>query len=73
MQLGIDFNGTIVRFLVVVKSGACDGIIHGKPFEILDAAKKGAKCVLKRSPAADTRVRIVEQRISYKKVWESEK
>lgn len=75
MQLGVDFDGTIYRYRVCRKSGACDAFVYEET-ENFEAAQKELKSIMKidKKKYGDRTMRywIMKETIHYERVFDTE-
>lgn len=75
MQLGVDFDGTIYRYRVCRKWGACDASIFAET-ETLEAAQKELKSIMEidKKMKGDGRMRywIMKETSHYERVFDTE-
>lgn len=69
MQLGVDFNGTLIRYAVCCKSGACDGIIVSQE-ESLEGARQVLKEKIKRNKSPYNKFYIMKQTTRYERLYD---
>ena len=75
MTLGIDFDGTSVKYLICAKSGACDGRIVAQA-ESLEAANRELKFFVNRTKTSkaskNVKCWIVKRTVKYERIYETE-
>jgi uncharacterized HAD superfamily protein len=75
MQLGVDFNGTIIRYAVCAKSDGGDGHTI-TTIETLDGAKHELQLIINREKKkkymTDTKFWIMKQTYKFEKMYEVE-
>lgn len=69
MQLGIDFDGTLIKYRLCFKHGSGDGIIKGE-FNSIEEAKNACKSLMRKSiHKSDCKYWIVKVTSTYETVY----